>query len=69
VADSAYRNLIEFNEDKCKVYQLSQDPDSSCTVKLVGASQIASRKIWKEIQESCKDCRMAIGHIKSGVKL
>ena len=50
---------------------MSSDPDQSySTVRSIQLeSPISSRKAWKEIQESCEDCLMAIGHIKSGTKI
>ena len=50
---------------------MSSDPNQSySTVRSTQLeSPISSRKAWKEIQESCEDCLMAIGHIKSGTKI
>jgi hypothetical protein len=42
---------------------------SFCTEKFVDVSTIASRKTWKEIQDECKDCRVAVRYFKFGIKL
>ena len=70
VADFSSRNPVECSEKSCKVCQMSSDLDQSySTVRSIQLeSPISSRKAWKEIQESCEDCLMAIGHIKSGIR-
>ena len=54
---------------------MSQEADTSFSKirsinqKLTLNSPISLRKAWKEIQESCKDLREAVGRIQSGTKV
>ena len=70
VADFISRNPIECKIESCQICQMSKNPDTAFStirsLNLSLGSSVSSRKAWKEIQESCDEFRLAVGHIMVG---